>query len=131
MADEAPRWAILELMGHRVLAGQVSEIEQFATKMCRITVPAVGDVPAFTQDYGGHAIYALSYVTEETARFKATKLKAQPIDYYDVRAVARQMAEQIVESQKPLEVTYPAALPGGGPEDDDDLRELDDDDFPV
>jgi hypothetical protein len=42
MAEPFEGWAILELMGHRRLAGRVSEIEIAGAKMLRLDVPGVG-----------------------------------------------------------------------------------------
>ncbi len=61
---ESPRWAVLELMGHRKLAGQVSEVEQFGVKICRIDIPSD---PPVTQFYGGTSIYGVTPTTEEIA----------------------------------------------------------------
>lgn len=70
--DEGFRqWCVLELMGHRKLAGLVSEETRFGTVMCRIDVPAgKGFV---TQFYGGSSIYACTPTTEELARAFAKK----------------------------------------------------------
>lgn len=92
MSEEAKpldTWAVLELMGHRKLAGRVSEEVRFGSVMCRIDVPDVGDVAAFTQYYGGSSIYALTPVSEQIARGVAANLKARPIDLYDLSALMR------------------------------------------
>ena len=60
-------WAVVELMGHRVIAGQVSEVVQFGSPQLRIDVPGL-DGTAITQFYGGSAIYSLTPCDEETAR---------------------------------------------------------------
>lgn len=68
--DEAyTGWAIVELMGHRVIAGQVSEAAQYGAAQLRVDVPGplVGNI-AVTQFYGGSAIYSLTPCTEEAAR---------------------------------------------------------------
>lgn len=75
-------WGILELMGHRVLAGRISEVEEFGTKLCRIEVP-LGDAPAGSTEperfvemkYGGGAIYCLTPVEESVARERAARLR--------------------------------------------------------
>lgn len=62
-------WAIVELMGHRVIAGQVSEASQFGAAMLRVDVPGrPGDGACVTQFYGGSAIYALTPCDEGAAR---------------------------------------------------------------
>lgn len=75
--EKQVEWVILELMGHRVLAGRLSEVERAGTKLLRIEVP-LGPPPAdgtpekfFVQDYGGSALYCVTPVPEEVAREKA------------------------------------------------------------
>lgn len=82
-------WAILELMGHRRLAGRVTEETRFGVAMCRIDVPAVDDLAGFTQCYGGQAIYGLTPVSEQIARAMAAKLRARPVDVYDLGSLMR------------------------------------------
>lgn len=57
-------WAILELFGHRQLAGKITEVDRFGVKMCRIDIPSE---PPVTQFYGGAAIYGITITTEEIA----------------------------------------------------------------
>ena len=87
--DDTPAasWAIVELMGHRKLAGLVSEEIRFGAPMCRIDVPAIGEVAAFTQYYGGHAIFSMTPVSEQVARGVAAKLQARAVSVYDLKAV--------------------------------------------
>lgn len=59
-------WAIVEVMGHRTIIGEASEVEQFGTVMLRIDVPT--DDGQVTQFYGGSSIFSLTPVTEATAR---------------------------------------------------------------
>lgn len=89
-ADTTPAasWAVVELMGHRKLAGLVSEEIRFGAPMCRIDVPANGEIAAFTQYYGGQAIYAMTPVSEQVARGVATRLQARPVSVWDIAAVA-------------------------------------------
>jgi hypothetical protein len=62
-------WAVVELMGHRRLAGYVREVSMYGTAMLRVDVPGDDPATAFaTQYYGGGSIYALTPCTEEIAR---------------------------------------------------------------
>ena len=61
-------WAILELMGHRRMAGFVTETTLAGAGVLRIDVPAVGEEPAATQYYAPSALYALTPATEEAVR---------------------------------------------------------------
>lgn len=59
-------WAILELMGHRKIAGRVSEQLVAGAPMIRVDIPN-GD-GFTTQFYAPGALYALTPTTEQTAR---------------------------------------------------------------
>lgn len=66
-------WAVLELMGHRRLAGVVSEAEIAGAGFIRIDVYANGDVePRSTAYYGPASVYAITPTAEETCRTHAT-----------------------------------------------------------
>lgn len=41
---DEPTWAIVELFGHKVIAGEISEVDVAGTQMLRVDVPAVGEV---------------------------------------------------------------------------------------
>ena len=59
-ATELPDYAIVEIFGHRRLAGEVREVERYGTKMLRIDVPIDGDFGkgVNTQYYGGGSIFS-------------------------------------------------------------------------
>jgi hypothetical protein len=76
------QWAIVEIMGRKVVAGYVSQSVQFGLPMLRIDVPATSAFPAFTQEYGAQAIYAITYVSEEVARMTAESNKTNPVSVY-------------------------------------------------
>ena len=87
-ADTTPAasWAVVELMGHRKLAGLVSEEIRFGVPMCRIDVPANGEIAAFTQLYGGASIYAMTPVSEKAVRvLHVDDTSKMPLDYVDPR----------------------------------------------
>ncbi|MGE5801580.1 MAG: hypothetical protein ACM358_04945 [Gemmatimonadota bacterium] len=65
MATGFEGWAIVELMGHRKLAGHVSEVTIAGAAMLRLDVPSE---PPVTQFYGGAAIYCITPTSEELAR---------------------------------------------------------------
>lgn len=91
---QAPeQWALVELMGHRRMAGRVSEVVQYGVPMLRVAV-FVGDAPepALTQDYGGSSIYCLTPVDEETARRFSLYSRPEPIQRWELPAL-RELAE--------------------------------------
>ena len=75
-------WAILELMGHRRLAGKVSQAEMYGAAFCRIDVP---DGDGFTtQYYGGSSIYALTPCAEDTARRASVLSRPAPVHAWEL-----------------------------------------------
>lgn len=63
-------WAVLELMGHRRVAGRVREVREFGARMLQVDIPS--DPPA-TQLYSVRAVYCLTPVSEEAARAQADR----------------------------------------------------------
>lgn len=61
------QFAVVEIFGHRRLAGRVKEVEQFGTKMLRIDIPTEGDFAKgfTTQLYGGGSLFSVTPCTLE------------------------------------------------------------------
>lgn len=74
-------WVILELMGHRRLAGYLSEQEIAGRAFLRIDIP--GEAPA-TQFYGAEAVYCITPTTEETARDAERLNRVAPIQRWEL-----------------------------------------------
>lgn len=83
MAAAFEGWAILEVMGHRRLAGHVQEVTIAGAQMLRIDIPgkAEGDAVKATQYYGGSSIFCLTPTTEELARKEANPPEWTPTPY--------------------------------------------------
>jgi hypothetical protein len=77
-------WAILELMGHRKLAGKLSEQTIGGCAMVRIDVPGEGDTTVATQFYSGAAIYCVTPTTEAIARKVANHYQPTPVTPYEM-----------------------------------------------
>ena len=87
-------WAILELMGHRRLAGLVTETELAGAGVLRLDVPApeiVEGAPgesasdwSSTQFYAPTALYCLTPVSEATARAVAAMSRPQPVQQWEL-----------------------------------------------
>jgi len=75
-----PTWAIVELFGHNVIAGEVTSVAIAGTEMLRVDVPAVDDAAPFTKFYGGSAIYAITPVDEATGWMAVEKFRTRPVD---------------------------------------------------
>lgn len=78
-------WAILELMGHRRLAGYLSEETVAGGAFVRIDVPGPSAEEAdsvlgwfATQFYAPAAVYCITPTSEETARLIAARNKPTP-----------------------------------------------------
>ena len=77
-----PTWGILQIMGHKAYAGYVEEEEVAGTGVLRIDVPAIEDIPAYTQYFGMGAFYALTPTSETMAREAAKRLRERPVEVY-------------------------------------------------
>lgn len=94
MSEETfEEWAILELMGHRRLAGIVREQTIGSSSFIRIDVPGHGESVKATQFYNPNAIYCITPTTEAIARRIAENESPQPVQRWEL------------EDQKPQ---YPA-----------------------
>lgn len=74
-----PTWAIVELFGHNMIAGEISEVDVAGTQMLRVDVPAIDEIPGFTKIYGGGAIYAITPTDEAAAMYAVRSLRQRPI----------------------------------------------------
>lgn len=79
-------WAILELMGHRKLAGKVSEYSIGGASFIRIDIPG-----SATQFYSPSAVYCITPTTEELVKEVAEIHKPEPITKWE-------LPEKIIET---------------------------------
>lgn len=82
-------WAIVELFGHRKLAGFVSEIEWAGEKWVRVDVPKPGEpmgskIWEATPLYQPKAIYGITACTERLARETAAATSAAPVTSWEI-----------------------------------------------
>lgn len=105
-------WAILELMGHRKLAGRVSEAVIGGGSFIRIDVPGE-NADVATQFYAPGAVYCITPCTEDLARRTAAGCRPAPVTEYDLPPRPRLRA---------------ASVPGCDdiPDDDEDEEDVDD-----
>lgn len=76
------QWAIVELMGHQVIAGRVSEVLIAGKGMLRVDVPTVGEIESWTKLYSPAAIYAITPTTEAVATEAALRMRVRPVKVY-------------------------------------------------
>lgn len=71
-------WALVEIMGHRTLIGQVVEVEMLGTKMLRITIPDPDPDSNATADqyYSGGSIFSMTPLTPEQAAERIERERA-------------------------------------------------------
>jgi len=82
--NEFRQWAILELFGHRQIAGLVSEQNIADGPFVRVDVPATKASDAYTKFFNASAIYAITPCTEEAATIAATQLQIRPVSEWVV-----------------------------------------------
>lgn len=93
MSDKFEACAIVELFGHQVIAGRVSEQVIGGQGFVRVDVPTTtvhakdGDqvIEGFTKFYGAGAIYALTPTDEATMLAAVTGLQARPIETWKLQ----------------------------------------------
>jgi len=106
-------WGVVELMGHNVVAGEVSEQTIAGAAFLRVDVPEVDGQRPFTKFFGGAAIYAITPTDEATAREAAARLTVRPVNTWVVPDIRR-------------ELPAPKVGEFDGPEDWDALEDPDD-----
>jgi len=92
-------WAIVELMGHNVIAGQVAEQTIAGAAFLRVDVPGLEGQPGFTKLFGGAAIYAITPTTEEMARQAAGRLATRPVSLWVVPDGRHQLPALVVDGE--------------------------------
>jgi hypothetical protein len=115
MADKGfDEWALVELMGHQRIAGRVTEAEIGGCKFVRVDVPESDGRQPLTKFLGPASIYAITPMTEETAREVAGRIDSSPISAWDARRLV-----EIEDKRKSLPSTVGNDI---DPDDEDDDR---------
>ncbi len=83
------QWAVVELFGHQRIAGLLSEQTIGGCQFLRVDVPDSGDQKGFTKLYGQGAIYGITFVEEAIARELAGRVRARPVEVYEVGNLLR------------------------------------------
>jgi hypothetical protein len=78
---------ILELMGHRRLAGYLTEAQIGGATFLRLDIPAAGGTGAVaTQFYAPAAVYCITPTDEATARAVASLAQVAPVSRWELPA---------------------------------------------
>jgi hypothetical protein len=115
------QWAIVELMGHKLVAGLVCKDEMLGKPMLRVDVPATTAYPAYTQMYGESAIYCVTFVSEEVAQRTAEQCRINPVSVYVPDLIPRQEHEAEIDRLHAEIVALERGLPApddGEPDDE-------------
>jgi len=85
--DTLDVWAVVEVLGHHVYAGRVTETTLAGVAFLRVDIPELPDrAAAFTKYVGGSSIYAITPCTEAVARRVAEERRARPVELVDLNA---------------------------------------------
>ena len=77
-------WAKVELFGHQVIVGRVTEATLAGGAFLRVDVPEVNGNPAFTRFFGPSAIYSITPVAEQIARDLLQVYRKEPVTRYEL-----------------------------------------------
>lgn len=92
MAAEYEGHAIVELMGHRKLAGYIREVTIAGGAFLRLDIPCD---PPVTQYYGSSAVYCITPTTEEIAKRAAQASRPTPVHRYELAAPASSTRDDV------------------------------------
>ena len=97
MEEKFQTWALVELMGHNKIAGQVTEHKFGNQSMLRVDVPAVNGGKPFSKIIAVNAIYAITPLSEQDATEYAAKLKAKPLDIWEMQGLFDDRINELVK----------------------------------
>jgi len=86
LEDKFDQWAILELMGHRRLAGKVTEATIGGGAFIRIDIPMKGGTTS-TQFYSPGSIYCITPTSEAIAREVAKSSQPEPVNRWELKGL--------------------------------------------
>jgi len=79
-------WVIIEMLGHRRVAGRAREMQLAGFGFLRVDIPATQGHPDQTMYVGPSSVYALHPVTEDVARAAATQFRPEPVHRWELPA---------------------------------------------
>ena len=87
-AAAALRWAVVDLMGHKCIAGAVSLEDLGDKRLVRVDVPEVvmpnRTIPAHAQSFGAVAIFSIAWCDEAAALAAAQLIQHMPPDAHAI-----------------------------------------------
>lgn len=97
------QWSILELLGHRRLAGFVTEQEIAGKGFLRIDIPGNEKKAAMTQFYSPDSVYGLTPTTKELACAAAAASSPEPVQRWELR-LQEGKRDPVIDAGEPLDV---------------------------
>jgi hypothetical protein len=94
---------VLELMGHRRLAGLVTEVEIGGASFLRLDVPGEHGEWRATQFYSPSAVYCMTPTTEGIAREVAERNQPEPVHRWELKAIEAPETVQLHPDYLPFE----------------------------
>ena len=98
-------WAIVEIFGHKKLAGKATQVDLFGSAFMRLDIPDTETTPAQTRFYGADAIYSILPCDEDTAR--------EFVEYTDVEPIYRFRVQEMAERLESLIALAPDGYDDG------------------
>lgn len=102
MSEPVQGWFIIELLGHRRLAGYLTEQTIAGAGFLRVDVPGPngdGD-PIATQYFAPSSVYTLTPTTEAMARRVAESCRFQPVQQWELPQLSAATPEESIRDWK-------------------------------
>jgi len=80
-------WTILELLGHRRLAGWLTEAQIAGASFLRLDIPSPDGPTTASQYYSPGSVYAITPTSEATARLVARTCQPAPVQRWELPAL--------------------------------------------
>ncbi|MET8864644.1 hypothetical protein ABZW11_17040 [Nonomuraea sp. NPDC004580] len=93
-------WVILEILGHRRLAGRLTEASIAGGSFLRIDIPAADGQPAITQYYAPSSVYAITPTTEAIARRAAALSRPAPVSRWELAAADTPSTPELYDDEE-------------------------------
>lgn len=87
------QWCKVELFGHNVIVGRVTESTLAGGAFLRVDVPGFNGSGQFTRFFGPSAIYSISPITEEIARGLLAHYRNEPVSRFDLPQIAEKVQD--------------------------------------
>lgn len=103
MSETFDHWAVLELMGHRKIAGHVQELQIGGASFLRLDIPTE---PPATQFYSPSAVYCITPTTEAMCRALAATHQPRPVQSWELPEVRALPAPASNGGPRPLRCEF-------------------------